>query len=282
MKWKGKVRKDIERQKAKKDIERQKAKKKLIFAEIYDKKKTINFKSGKNLNMEKHFYMPRIFDAKGKLSKPALAVYPVMCSKADFEDYDKSFQISRENIGKLSGLATNTVDKAITELESFTIESYPLLERKKVEEGERHYFVYNVAFLRPNTEGLKIQEWKGNYIIFHTCIIDNGVWAGLSDKAKAVYLAMRHVSEFNMELYNEIENERIDDYRSEDYRKRKWEVCAYYSVRKLFKLAGIDYYKPKDTINELEHTGLLEKMHDTRPIFKVYLLPKKLKKYIEN
>ena len=80
---------------------------KQYFDKKYDKLKNIKFKNRRTVNMTKHFYLPKEFanateylprGQRGivmnrRLSKSALALYPVLCSFADFTE-SNWFQVS--------------------------------------------------------------------------------------------------------------------------------------------------------------------------------------------
>ena len=138
------------------------------------------------------------------MSKSALQVYPVLCSRANFEE-NKWFQLSRENIAKMAGISHPTVSKGIEDLLEYTINDkgnkIPFLEMKKQTEGKRHFYVYKISLPRKD----EIKKWRGQYFIFHTCIINSGVWAILKPRAKLLYIAMRMKAFFDADLYSEIE-----------------------------------------------------------------------------
>jgi len=271
--WRGKIIADVKRQKHQKRVDAQKK-----FSRIYDKKRTIGFKPREYINMNKFFCHLFMWRADWKLSKYAAAVYPVMCSRDNFEIYGgKGFQISRENIARLAGVSTNSVDRAIEELENRSMVSdgvhHPLLRREKVQEGERHYYIYEMGFIRSVEEGLTMLEWKDQYFTFHTCLIESGVWAALSFKAKLLYLVMRQEAYHDKEIYQSLESEF--DYDGESYAKRLWDICDQ-PLSKLFRLAGmrVNYNAAKAAIEELEKHELVERMGDKKAIFRVFLRPK--------
>lgn len=119
----GKILTDIIRQKrerektltyGEKEIERKRHEIKTV-KELYDKPKKVKFKNRDGINIDDFRAIHKNIISYG-LSKSALAVYPVLCSRADFKE-DKPFQISQRNIAKLAGISENSVRKGIKELE---------------------------------------------------------------------------------------------------------------------------------------------------------------------
>ena len=288
--WKKKIKKDVNRQEDERKREQRET-----FNLIYDKPKHVQFKSPETLNMKKHFFMPTIhegFNFDGNRNEQV--VYPVLCAKADFREPD-FIQLSRENIAKLSGISTVATDDGLKRLEQRYFKGHktgvetPFLERELVQDGKRRFYVYNPNFFRPDTEGTRISDWQGSYMVFHTWIIDSGLWAKLHRNSKALYLTMRSCSWFDRLLYEELENvsvpDEIDLYEAggndeayQNYVKRRWEVCDT-SLRRLFDLAGIAYNNTntKHLINDLVEKGLVERLDDKRSVFKVWLKPQDLR-----
>lgn len=267
----GKIKKDAVKRDSKKQIERKKERKKKRqqekFDQMYNKPEIISFSD--ELNMDKFIAIPKnIFDYY-KLSKIALAVYPVLCSQADFEE-DKTFQISQKNIAFLAGVSENAVRKATKELEETE-----LLSKEKITESTRHFYVYRVVFIRGPM--LREKEHRGNTIYFYTCIIDNGIWAELNYRAKALYLAMRATAKQDLETYNHIEeNEFYEPMEYSEYIKnRKWDVC-FLSLAKMCRIAGIENTNIDAVLAKLEKYKLIERVGKWT---KVYLKPRRFLKY---
>lgn len=264
---------------------------KAYFKRLYDKPREINFKSWGEVNMDKHFFFPKFKEdwAFGKITPlSALAVYPVICSRVDFRDYNKWFQISLENIAKLTGASVNTVSDGI---EHFMNISYALsqndevqcylLERKMTHEGKRHFYVYRAGFIRNEMIG-KWRDEKNpkqkDYFKFYTCIIDTGLWAKLRPRAKAFYLALRSCSRFDHKAYALIEEgmptEELDQvvFSEEEYRARKWEICDTPTAH-LCRMVNISASDIQQIVEELEQHGLVEKIDRW---YKVYLWPQEI------
>jgi len=261
----------IERVKAdsKRYIREENERKQNYYKNRYGRTKTYEFPPKDKINFGKYFYFHKpvveIFD----LSKIALAVYPVMCLKADFI-YNTWFQIPQEEIAVKSGLSINTVNKALQELEF-----KGLLEKEKQNSGRTHYYVYKVEFIRKS----EIQEYEGDFITFNQSIVDSGVWAGLKLRSKALYLAFRTTAFHDIEPlfydeeifdgsyinYNQLIKNHIDNYVN-----RKFDMCKS-SISALCELVGIDSSNISPILRQLENHGLIKKYDE---VFEVYLKPK--------
>lgn len=255
--WKGKVKADAERQR--RERKKQQAEE---FAQLYDKTKKNPFPPKDKINMDKFVVLPKSL-VDYRLSRAALAVYPVLCSKANFET-DDWFQISQDNIAALSGYSTPIVREALDEL----IQAQ-LVARRMASEGSRHFYIYRVAFIRRHM--LEDGEHKGNCIYFYTCIIDSGIWAKLKPRAKALYLSMRASAEQDLHAYSLLEDVAYDEVDFDDYiRERKWDVCTL-PLSEMCRQVGIESNNNKDVLDELERYRLAEKVGR---FIKVYLKPK--------
>jgi hypothetical protein len=248
-------------------------KQKPAFSKRYDKLVKYDFPG--RINMERHFFFPKIFGPGQfgpKWSKAEIAVYPVLCSRANFEHNDW-FQFSQDNLAKQAGVSVDTIHKGTRELVDgkykLTKESDPLLEMKKTSEGPRHFYLYRVTFIRKDM----IERWKGEYFLFHTCIIESGVWSNLKPRAKALYLALRSVAIQDYQLYRDIEHENGFDWMTpydEYLRDRNWDVvdCP---LAELGRLVGINVTNIKLPLQQLERFGLVERIDRW---WKVYLRPR--------
>ncbi|MCK4346699.1 MAG: hypothetical protein KAX05_15555 [Bacteroidales bacterium] len=236
------------------------------------------YKRSSNINMEQFVYLPKFIDLPfyEGINTAALAIYPVVCCAADFEQ-NEWLQLSQEHIARMAGVSINTVRKGIDNLvygDYYITEDdidIPLLEKKKVTEGTRHFYMYRVGFIRRDM----IKGFREKYFSFHRCIITSGVWASLMPRAKALYLAMRTKAQFDAQLYMEIEYDEPDmsgadfDFKSEQYRNRKWDPCIV-PLAELCRMVNIERANIKPVIKQLEHCGLVEKIGN---YFKVYLKP---------
>jgi len=266
MTFKGNVIRDIKNQE-KRNKERQREE----FAIIYERTRSGAFLDESELNLSKFVAIHKDIISCG-LSKSALAVYLVLCSKADFQA-DKTFQISQENIAFWAGVSENTVRKATEELEEAE-----LLVREKITEGPRHFYIYRVGFIRKSN--LEEGEYKGNTVYFYTCIIDNGIWAKLKPRAKVLYLAMRSVADQDFEEYSYIEStESGEFYERTEYdeyiRNRKWDVCNL-SLAEMCRVVGVERSNLNEVLSELEGYKLIERVGEWT---KVYLKPRRFLKH---
>ena len=266
------VLRDIKRQIHRQEKEKKKKQRKEVFNQRYNATKKAKFIDKEDVNINTFRAIPKSVILELGLSKAALAIYPVLCAKADFEK-NNFFQISQENIAFYSGVSESNVRKAIAELEGAG-----LLSKEKITEGTRHFYVYKVTFYR--RPELEANEQRGNAIYFYNCIIDNGIWAKLKPRAKVLYLTMRAVAKQDIDLYSVIEGEdyggdwtglNYDDY----IRNRKWDVCNI-SLSKLCRLAKIERTNLTPVLEELERYELIERVGRW---IKVYLRPGRLLKH---
>lgn len=258
-----------------------------FFAEAYNNLKVWNQLPINEVNMEKFFFMVSGFIKFNNISLNSIAVYPCLCAQANFETNDL-FQISQNNISKMAGISINSVMKGINDMtdsgyslvyndESEGEMHYPILEKFKVLTGKQHPYQYRVQFIRKH----HIESW-GNKFIFHTCIIDSGIWAKLDPRAKALYIVMRSTAKFNGRLYCKVEGITYseEDWFDEGYRNRKWDICET-SLTELCRMVGgglDDNNRGKGMsssniqiiVKQLEHYGLIMKVNNQ---FMVYLKP---------
>ena len=221
----------------------------------------------KKINEERFVFLPKIYTI-GKLSKSALAIYPVLCSMANF-DNNEWFHALQEDLKYASGLSYTQVRKAITKLIDLK-----LLKQDKVTECKLHYYMYKVEFIRRSSLG----ERKKDAFIFHTCIIDSGVWAKLKPRAKALYIALRSAAKIDLQEYcaleygmdyNEELHELDKDVRGEWYRNRKWDIC-YDPLINFCQSVNISHQNILPVIKQLEKYVLVKRYSK---IFMVYLKP---------
>lgn len=247
-----------------------------LFKQKYSKSLNYEFPPVDEIDMNRHFYFPK-FPEGSFMTLPAIAIYPVLCVQADFEQ-NNWFQISQSNIATMAGVSINTAAKGIKDLERYKFdEDTPILEKQKKTEGQRHFYVYRINFIRKDD----IEESKGWYFIFHKCIIESGVWSDLTPRAKALYLSMRMNAHFDVELYVDLEDLDLEYespdvnifYHSDEYRNRKWDVC-YTSIAELCRKVDITPTNLKPILKQLENHRLIERVDENKSHFKVYLKPK--------
>ena len=264
---KGKVIRDIRNQEAKR-----KQLQKEVFRQVYNRPKEKTFSDDiDQLNMDSFRAIPKDIISY-ELSKAALAVYPVLCSEADFEK-DEAFQISQANIALFAGVSENSVRNALKELENAG-----LLTKEKVTDGPRHFYVYKVTFYR--RPELEANEQRGDAIYFYNCIIDNGIWANLPLGAKAIYLFLRAEAKQDLDIYSEIEGIMTGEfYEPMEYpeyiRNRKWDICET-SLTEISKAVGVDRSKIGASLEALERFRLIERVDRW---IKVYLRPGRFLKH---
>jgi hypothetical protein len=259
MNWKRKISTN-----AKKQIREKKKEQAEKFSQIYNRVRTHEFKDRDEINMDKFFILPKGLLEIG-LSKPALAVYPVLCSLADFEN-DDWFPASLAKIAFFSGISGPTVSKALDELER-----HKLLSRNMFNEGSQHFYKYRIQFIRKSI----VDDEKGNCVYFYTCIIESGIWANLKPRAKALYLSMRCSAKQDLDFYSLIEEELSgESYELNEYgqylKNRKWDVVIE-PLAELCRRAGIAETNYKSILDELEYHRLAERIGTG---FKVWLKPK--------
>lgn len=245
--------------------QRKAARQRVEFKWIYGKMNHVHFRNKEALNMDGFRGLPKKIvwcEFSNADPKAVLAVYPVMCRYADYNE-DTSFQISQQNIATLAGVSVRAVRDAIAELESLE-----LVSKRKVTEGVRHFYVYNVQFVR----GPMLDTYKGDVIYFHNCIIDSGIWARLKPTARVFYLAARARGRQDMFLYEEVELEGWDhneDGHAEYMRERKWDVVPC-SATALCEDAGINPSCLRGVWEELRTWGLMDQVGGH---IRVYLKP---------
>lgn len=261
------------KEKVHEDNRQQREAKKKAQAELfkpYNKPKVFEFK--RNVNMERYFDFPKLFFEWKPMNNAAIALYPVICSVADFEQ-DIWFKLPKEKIAKMAGINPGSINRGAGNLMRYILDGKPLLDRKMKTEDKRHYYIYRIGFIRK----YMLEEYKGQYFSFHTCIIDSGIWADLSSRAKALYIALRSVAKFEPQEYALIEMDGANvcdmdfDFHGEAYRNRKWDFCMM-SMAELCRIVHITPNNIKEVIHQLEYHHLIECLDNG--MFKVFLKPK--------
>jgi len=272
--WKKRIKANLDqderniRKEADRNTRKENERKRDLYKKLYGKTKKYEFPPINKINFQKHFYFPKSIVTEYNLSMRALAVYPVICLKADFED-DKWFKIPQEEITIKSGMTSNTVSKALLELEESG-----LLKREKRNSGKTHYYVYKVEFIRKDM----IEEYENKYFTFNQSIVDSGTWADLYSRSKTLYLAFRVHAFHDIEAlfddeeifdgsridYNEIISTHLDEYRHREY-----DMCSM-PISQLCKLVGIDSSNLTSVFEQLDSHGLIKRFGDW---FEVYLKP---------
>jgi len=253
------------------------------FKQLYDVIK--HWCPPERVNTDRRVFLPKLFGTSGgvKLSKAAVAVYPIVCSLADFEK-DVWVQVSQGNISRMAGISVPTVRKAMRELRGveYTAKKregeelkgtiakqfgFPLVRYRTHIKEKRQFYLYRVGFFRK----AMLRGWKGGYHPFYTCIIESGIWAKLTPLTKALYLVMLCNAEQHYELYCKVEG--VQNLTVEEYwRHRKWDVCW---VPPTALARQVGYSKnPKIHVEQLVRYGLVERVGKW---FKTYLKPKSIR-----
>jgi hypothetical protein len=251
------------------ESQRERDERKQQFSERYNKTRQYKFPDPERINMEAHFYFPKMLGQVASLSTAAMAVYPVLCVQSNFEVRDW-FQLSRENMAAMAGVSPISADRALRDLQKITIDGVPLVSRKMVNEGSRRFYLHQVLFIRKSM----MEAWKGRFFPFYRCLIDSGVWADLGPRAKALYLALRQTAEFDFYLYSEIEGLEVEindfGWNSDAYRDRKWE-SNHQPLANLCRMANINKSNIQSAFAQLQRHRLVERIEN---YFMVYLKPK--------
>lgn len=230
------------------------------FANKYEKLKS--WTPPKRVNMEKFFSIPRSLFLQNEFSLGELSIYPVICGEQNHKDQAFT-QIPLEIISSKSGVSIPTVLKAIELLDNKEVviynkidtETRVLLLRQKHTEGQRTFWLYLSWFLRQD----EIDKYKGEQFFFYTSLIESGIWSKLNPRAKALYLIMRSVSEFDFQEYCNAEDIAYHEFNAEEiYRRRKWEVCRI-PISTLCKRLNISRSRINMAVAELERYGLVVK-----------------------
>jgi hypothetical protein len=265
--------------------QRKKIDQKAAFKRRYNKLR--EYKRSIDINMEQFFYFPKFIGLSqyARINKSALAVYPVLCSKADFE-VNKWFQLSQEHISRMTGMNIDMVSRGVNNLLgsknyfTFNDKRIPLIEARKVTEGTRHFYQYKAGFVRKSM----VESYRGLFFAFHTCIITSGVWSRLTQRAKCLYLIMRTVAKFDAQLYAEIELDEIDiasldfDFHGDEFCNRKWDIifAGENSLAEMCSIVKIEHTNIESVLKQLVHFGLIERIGRD---FKVMLKPARAVRY---
>jgi hypothetical protein len=233
-------------------------------------------------SMIPYFHFPKIIgnDSFKGISKEALAVYPVICSRADYEE-NNWIKLSQEHIAILTGMDTVMVHRGVINLAKaqYILDSenrkIPLLQYEKITDGMQHLYRYRVGFVRTAMK----EAFRGEYFAFHHVIITSHVWSRLDARAKALYLAMRTFAEFDAELYMDVEPTctatAVTDFLDSEgghFINRLWDP-VFVPITKLCEKVHVARSNISGSINQLEHYGLVVRLGR---YWKVYLRPDKM------
>lgn len=231
------------------------------FNQIYNKSKEYQFKEWDNINMDKFVILPKRILNIG-LNKASLAVYPVLCSNANFE-HDIWFKVSLKTIGKQAGISIPTVQKGLEEL------CRRKIVNMKQSTGTRRVYEYKVNFIRRDL----IDSNPDNCIYFYTALIESGIWARLKPRSKALYLSMRSLADIDIDLYSLVSGQDYELHEFDQYLKnRLWDPVSK-SISNLCKRAGISTTNYQSIFDQLEDYRLIERVEN---FFKVWIRPKRI------
>lgn len=250
------------------------------FKLLYNKPKVI--KRTAEPEMNQCAFLPKSIVTNPKIKKSALAVYPVLCTEVLAQGAKEWVQISEENIARYSGLGKDL--KLVREGVENLMET-EMCDRKMVDEGTRHFYMYRPIFIRYYKEEVN-GEHCNEYFSFFRCMITSGVWSKLDVRAKCFYLAARAEAKINntfLEAYLKIEfdeytysKELVEEFiKSGDFRNRRWDVCEK-SIAELCRIVRIEQTNFKPILDQLSHFGLLDRYD---PILQVFLKPSKMVRY---
>ena len=215
--------------------------------------------------MENNFvYLSK--DVLRTITSTELAVYPVLCTEANFRE-NNWFQISQENIGEKANVSHPTAAKGISGLLDRGI-----LERRFVTGSRLHIYEYRVEFNRGNLIGIN----KDDLFQFYHSIVRSGIWSHLSSVEKQLYIEMRMAASFEPELYADQEGIDLDgmnghEFYQNEYASRKWDVLStgessdefgYYMREFLCELVNIGPKQLEKALRNLKRNYLISDVED--------------------
>lgn len=186
-------------------------------------------------------------------SKAVHAVYPVI---ATFCDWTKGFGwIGLKKISKYSGYSIPKVSKAVKEMEEHWSDIFSVKRQHRKTRSGRWVNEYHLKLPRKNDRG-------GNFP-FHRILIEKLGWAKLSNSARSLYPAMRAMSEFDLKIYNQLEDE---DYHPSEFmdafQDREYDICTK-GRSNLVWLAGISSDSMKSALASLEENDFIEPFEES-------------------
>ena len=242
----------------------------------------------KKVDWIKYFKIPKVIEFfRGEIPLNALAVYPVFCSQADLYK-NKQFHVSMQEIAKLSGLKkTETVSKAVESLNCKEFrpgdnKSITLLKVKKDKSQGRPRNFYKVGFVRSLMNKQKI--FQDSSYKFLAGIVTSGIWAKLSPRAKALYMAMREFSKPDLPWRAEYgfltctdsgfaDKHEAYNNKLEEYKNRQFDLCTN-SLTFLCNAVGMSSSNiGRTALSELEEAHLVKRIEDEKYRFMVFIKP---------
>lgn len=177
-----------------------------------------------------------------KMSHSERAIYPVVAS---YTDCDGIAYPSETLMAEKAGLTRKTVRKAISGLH----------ERGFIKIGR--YITKKSHTAKIYKMNLPNKCKAGQHFPFYKSIIDSGLWAVLSHSAKSLYVAMRCLSFWDLDYYNEFmekevetEVEYYDEFLKFEFSHRGYEFISQ-SAKNLAEWAALSkqgYYNALDDL----------------------------------
>lgn len=185
------------------------------------------------------------------------AVWPVI---ACFCDQKGVAFPGEQTIGPLAGRSDKQVRAGIKGLESFPDFKMTYYTTKRGRRSKKFY-------LR-----LPSRNASGRSFPFYKFLLDSGAWRELKPTAQALYPVMRFFSYFNIDTYNEIEDqEAMPNEFDEVYTNRCYDFC-YADKYLMAELANINIRSLSSALNSLTENYLIEQINNKS--WKVFLQTK--------
>jgi uncharacterized protein YlbG (UPF0298 family) len=213
------------------------------------KKKPPLYKFPETLNTDSMFWVPKsiILDFHwARLSASARSVLPVIASLCNKND--KAWP-SDVTIGILCGRSHVVVNKGTSNVANEWPEWF---KKDKNIKGKKNY------------EVKLIEEKNNSGFPFYSYVIFSGVWSKLKPVAQSLYLVMRCLAYWNLDIYERLENENYDldpDFDPDQlYKERKYDLFPNinYTKKQLAKYAGINENSINKALQELENNWLIK------------------------
>ena len=187
----------------------------------------------------------------------AKAIYPIIAAHCDQQGI--AFPGERR-LAILAGRTDMVVRKGIRNLEDLgVIKVEPYVTRR----GKRS---------KKFTLQLPSTNENGNAFPYFTCTLYAGNWSLLKPSAMAAYVAMRYWGFFDLDTYDEMEEESAEPVDFDDiFKTRKCDYCEA-DASAIAGMAGITIRSLPSALADLQDKFLVER---TNGIYKVFLQPRK-------
>ena len=188
------------------------------------------------------------------LSTSSKAIFPVIACHSNKAGNSFPGELT---IGILSGLSKKQVRRGINGLKMFP-----------------DVTVYDNKRLKRFDIKLPQEAIKGKTFPFYQVVLEYGLWRELKPTAKALYPAMRCFSQFDLEIYLDIEGDEEKSHLDFDevYADREYDFCSE-NKKTLADFAGIHRNSINDALSNLEKNYLIERNTNWK-LWKVYLQSK--------